>query len=763
MSAPTSFPTSFPQEFMALRAFLFLLLAVFASSGASPAHAQTVRTANAETELVSARAAAAPGETVTLVLRQKKRDGWHTYWINPGDSGEPPRLTWTLPADYQAGALLFPAPRIERLGPITTYVHDDETLYPVALKVPDDARAGADATISLKATWLICADICVPEEGEFRLSLPIRAEGRDDARGARLAEDAMAALPEPATTLGFDFKAGDRISIGFPRADAPDNSLSALIAANGLRNPQYFPYSQALIDHAGEQGVTRRDGQILLDIPLSLSFIKAEAKGEGLLVAEINEGGRWTKRAYMFGNPPDTTLLPAPVAQAWSGQAWSGQAWSGQAWSGQAWSGQAPLASGPREVGAHAGAVQVLGYVLAAFVGGLILNIMPCVFPVLSIKALSLAGGAHAGVARRQGLLFLLGVMATFMALAVALLGLRAAGSAAGWGFQLQEPALIGALAVLFFAIGLNLIGAFDIAGSLQNVGGSVVQKGGDLGAFATGALAVIAATPCTAPFMAGALGWAATAPPAASLAVFAGLGLGFAAPFTLIAFAPGLQKLLPKPGAWMDRAKQFLAFPMFAAAVWLVWVLSVQTGAMGTLALLSVLVAFAFAVWAWRQGMIWRAIAGLVLIGVLAGAWTPMTTVAAAPADADAPIKSASLDGDVWSPERVAGLRAAGTPVFVNFTAAWCVSCKFNEGAALSRLSLRKFFAERGVVYLKGDWTARDDVIARELAAHGRSGVPLYLYYAPGAEGPVILPQILTEDIVRTAVETAPQKGKTT
>jgi len=723
---------------MILRAFLFLLLAAFAV----PAHAQTVRTPNAETELLSARAAAAPGETVTLVLRQKKRAGWHTYWINPGDSGEPPRLTWTLPDGFEAGQPLFPAPRIERLGPITTYVHDDETLYPIALKIPDDARAGADARIALNATWLICADICVPEEGAFSLSLPIRAEGRDDARGMRLAEQAIAALPQSATTLGFDFKAGDGISVGFPRADAPDNPLSAAIAANGLRNAQYFPYSQALIDHAGEQKVVLRDGQILIDSPLSLSFIKEDARGDGLLVVEINEGGRWTKRAFMFGNPPETTLLPTPVAAAWAGEA--------------------PLASAPPQLVASAGALEVLGYILAAFVGGLILNIMPCVFPVLSIKALSLAGGAQAGTARRHGLLFFAGVMTTFMALAVVLLALRAAGSAAGWGFQLQEPALIGALALLFFAIGLNLIGAFEIGGSLQNVGGNVAGKGGDVGAFATGALAVVAATPCTAPFMAGALGWAATAPPAASLAVFAGLGLGFAAPFTLIAFAPGLQRLLPKPGPWMERTKQFLAFPMFAAAVWLVWVLSVQTGAMGTLALLAVFVAFAFAVWAWRQGVAWRVIAGLALIGVLAGAWSPMTTVATA-ADAGAPAKSVSVDGEAWSPERVAELRAAGTPVFVNFTAAWCVSCKFNEGAALSRPGVRKFFADRGVVYLKGDWTARDDVIARELAAHGRSGVPLYLYYPPGADAPVILPQILTEDIVRNAVEAAPQKGETT
>lgn len=722
---------------MILRAFLFLLLAAIAV----PAQAQTVRTQNAETELVSARAAAAPGEVVTLVLRQKKRAGWHTYWINPGDSGEPPRLTWTLPPGYQTGQPLFPAPRIETLGPITTYVHDDETLYPIALKIPDDAKIGADATIALEATWLICAEICVPEDGTFSLALPIRAEGRDDGRGAKLADEAIAALPQAATTLGFDFKAGNAISLSFPRVGAPSNPLSDAIAAGNLRKPEYYPYSQALIDHAGAQKITLENGVVHIEAPLSLSFVKDAADGDGLFVAEINEGGRWTRRAFMFGNPPETTLLPTAVAQAWAGEA--------------------PLASALPGVQQSAGVLDFFGYVLAAFVGGLILNIMPCVFPVLSIKALSLAGGAHAGAARRHGVLFLAGVMVTFLALGVALIALRAAGSAAGWGFQLQEPALIGALALLFFAIGLNLIGAFDIGGSLQNVGGGLAEKGGDVGAFATGALAVIAATPCTAPFMAGALGWAATAPPAAALAVFAGLGLGFAAPFTLLAFAPGLQKLLPKPGAWMDRAKQFFAFPMFAAAVWLVWVLSVQTGAMGTLALLSVFVAFAFAVWGWRQGIVWRVIAGLVLVGVLTGAWSPMTAVVSS-ASADAPSKSASAAGEAWSPERVAELRAAGTPVFVNFTAAWCVSCKFNEGAALSRPGLRKFFSERGLVYLKADWTARDDVIARELAAHGRTGVPLYLYYAPGALAPVILPQILTEDIVRNAVETAPEKGET-
>jgi DsbC/DsbD-like thiol-disulfide interchange protein/cytochrome c biogenesis protein CcdA len=716
---------------MGLRTFLVApLVSLAVLLGAGVANAQPVRTENVETELVSARASAAPGETVTLVLRQKIRAGWHTYWTNSGDSGEPTRLTWTLPPGFTAGPLLHPAPRVERLGPITTYVHEGEVLYPLAITVPDDAKVGANADLSVKATWLVCDEICIPEAGVLKLSLPVRAEGRDDRRGAQLADEAVAALPEGATQLGYDFAAGDTVRISFPRAGVEANAIAAAVDGKRLRNPVYFPYAQALIDHAAPQTVKIGDGAVRFEIPLSLSFNSADAKGDGLLVAEIEEGGRWTKRSFMFGPPPGEGPLPVAVAARWAGVA--------------------PLNSAPPEVKRAAAVLDFIGYILAAFLGGLILNLMPCVFPVLSIKALSLAGGAHAGVARRHGLLFLAGVMATFMALAVALIALKSAGMAVGWGFQLQEPALIGALALLFFALGLNLIGAFEIGGGVQNIGGGLAEKGGDVGAFATGMLAVIAATPCTAPFMAGALGWAATQPPAASLAVFAGLGLGFAAPFTALSFAPGLQKLMPKPGAWMDRAKQFLAFPMFAAAVWLVWVLSVQTGATGTLALLSVFVALAFVIWAWRQGTIWRVVALCVLLAVAVVAWRPMTNVVSSIAPAKAE------NAEPWSPERLAELRAGGAPVFVNFTAAWCVSCKANEIVALSQPGVQKAFAAGGVAYLKADWTARDAVIAAELAAHGRSGVPLYLYYAPGAAEPVVLPQLLTERTVLNAIGAA-------
>lgn len=706
-----------------MRSILKALLAVLALAAlATPGAADVVRTQNVESELVSSRRAIAPGETFTLVLRQKVRPGWHTYWINPGDSGEPTRTTWTLPTGFKAGELLHPAPRVERLGPIVTYVHEGEVLYPLAISAPADARPGADAKIALSATWLVCDEICIPEKGAFNLSVPVRAEGADDPQGASLASRAIDALPQ-ALNVPMDFAAtAERVDVAFPDKTSA-NPVSDAVASGALRNAIYFPYNQSLIDHAAPQKVSLGGGQVRFELTPSLSYQQGQAEGFGLLSVEMRENGRWTRRAFMFGNPVKEGPLPTLVAARWSGEA--------------------PAASAPTQVTGGGAVGGILAAMALAFLGGLILNVMPCVFPVLSIKALSFAGGVQAGTARRHGVLFFAGVMATFLALAALLIALKSAGVAAGWGFQLQEPAVIAALALLFFVIGLNLIGAFEFGGGLQNLGGSLAGRAGDAGAFFTGALAVIAATPCTAPFMAGALGWAATQPAAASLGVFAALGAGFAAPFTALAFAPALHTRLPRPGPWMERVKQALAFPMFGAAAWLVWVLSVQTGSMGTAAILAIFVAAAFAIWTLRQGVGWRVAGAVALLLVVGAAWRPMT----------APAAEQTAGADVWSPARVAELTAAGTPVFVNFTAAWCVSCKVNEAVALSRPSVREAFATNGVVYLKADWTAQDPVIAETLAGYGRTGVPLYLFYPAGGGPPRVLPQLLTESVVIDAL----------
>ncbi|MET0294094.1 MAG: thioredoxin family protein, partial [Phenylobacterium sp.] len=416
--------------------------------------------------------------------------------------------------------------------------------------------------------------------------------------------------------------------------------------------------------------------------------------------------------------------------------------------------------------GAAAPAGPGLGLPLAlgfALLGGLILNLMPCVFPILAMKAASLAGhGSQVAEARRHALAFLAGVMATFLALAGLLIGLQAAGAAVGWGFQLQSPPVVAGLALLMLAVALNLSGVFEVGAALQGAGTGLASRRGLAGAFFTGALAVVVAAPCTAPFMAPALGWALTQPPAAALAVFAALGLGFAAPFVLAAFAPGLLRRLPRPGPWMAGLRMLLSFPMYGAAAWLAWVLTVQAGDAALARLLAAAVVLALA--AWLLGVVQHrraqgrgAASAAVFAAVAAAAaaaiivW-PAYQIAEGPGEA----AGASIPHEAYTPERLAAARAAGKPVFVNFTAAWCITCQVNERVALSSAKVAAAFARTGAVYLKGDWTNKDAVIAAELARHGRAGVPLYLVYGKSSQDGVILPQLLDERTVVQALEKA-------
>ncbi|MFJ5368653.1 protein-disulfide reductase DsbD family protein, partial [Bosea sp. CER48] len=372
---------------------------------------------------------------------------------------------------------------------------------------------------------------------------------------------------------------------------------------------------------------------------------------------------------------------------------------------------------------------------------------------------------AHAdrGSVRQQGLLFLAGVLITFTALATGVIALGALGSSVGWGFQLQSPPLVIALAVIMVLIGLNLLGAFEIGSSITGVGDGLASRGGRLGAFMTGVLAVVVATPCTAPFMGAAIGYAVTQPPAVGLSVFLALALGFALPVVALSFAPGLLRLLPKPGRWMLVLKQAFAFPMFATAIWLIWVASVQSGPQGVLAALVAVLAAGFVVWlvGVTRGSPPRRVFGsaLAALVLLAAGW--FTLQNAVPGTAT---EARSGDVEAWSPERVAALQAQGKPVFVNFTAAWCITCIANEKVALSRQEVREVFAKLGVAYLKADWTNRDQRIAKALAEQGRAGVPLYLFYPGGKDAqPEILPQLLTADaVIEAARRAAGQEAKT-
>ncbi len=692
--------------------FLATVLAVLAL-GAGTVRAEPVRTPHVEAELHAARAAIAPGETFTIALRQTIIPNWHTYWRNPGDSGEPTQvLAWSLPPGFVAGPIQWPAPQaIPAYDIIVNYGYSDEVLLPITITAPTSLRAGETAVLSGDFYWLACEQECVPEQGTLSLALPVAPVGRNDPRWAGRIAEALAGLPKRAP-----FEA--RITAGEP-------GLLTIGAGEpgDIRGAHFFPYDQDAIDHARPQSPKAGSGGLAFSLTAGVAQNLGQGPLAGVVAYEVREGANWRAQAYEIEAAPGEPIAAADV-RAVAGQL------------------GAPPPAGA-ETGPAPGAFNIPLAFVFAFLGGVILNVMPCVLPVLSIKALSLAGGAHSGAARRHGLLYMGGVVVAFLGLAGLLIALRSAGAAVGWGFQLQEPWLMAGLALLFFGIGLNLMGLFTIGGSAQGLGAGLADKGGDAGAFFTGALAVIAATPCTAPFMAGATGFALTQSAGTTLTIFLGLALGFAAPITGLAFAPALQRAIPKPGPWMDRFKQFLAFPMFGAAAWLAWVVTVQAGAAGALSLMSLAVALSFVVFVGRWSRAWLAAGLAVLVATGAMTWRPLL---------GAPTESAIAFED-WSPDRVDALRAQNTPVFVNFTAAWCVSCKVNERLALDSPRIARAFAEAGVVSLRADWTTRNAEIAAALDAFDRAGVPLYLYYRPGAEAPLVLPQFLTERIMMEAI----------
>jgi thiol:disulfide interchange protein DsbD len=679
-----------------VRILIVLVAAVFAAF-APPADAQLLGPRRVETSLHASRAAIAPGETFTIVLRQRIAEHWHTYWRNPGAAGEPAELTWTLPPGFEAGPIQWPAPRPIISADLVNYGYSDEVMLPVEMRASANARPGQTAHFSADVYLVVCSeDTCVPEESEVSLDLPIAAQGRDDPEwGARIAET-IANLP----------RRDEAITAHITRGPAPVLS----VALPGARDPYFFSFNRDLVDYGQDQSASSGAGGFSITLPPGVDPL-GQAPLEGLLTFTDSAGAR---RAV------DIAAQPGPVL---------------------------PDTAGVQHAsGASLDAASLFAAIVLAFLGGLFLNIMPCVLPVLSVKALALAGGVHARQERRHGLFYFAGVLATFVALALVLIALRGAGQAVGWGFQLQIPWVTAALALLFFTIGLNLVGVFEVGGSAQNAGAGLSARGGDVGAFFTGALAVIAATPCTAPFMASAIGVAITQSGAMTLLIFAALGLGFALPLTALHFAPGLQRLIPKPGPWMERAKNVLAFPMFAAAVWLAWVLTEQTGAGGALALLSLAAALAFMLFVGRWGRAWLIAGALALAVTTAFAWRPLLGVQS----------EAVLASEPWTPARVEALRGEGRGVFVNFTAAWCVTCKVNEVRAFTPRVAQAFQA-RNIAYLEGDWTNRDETIAAALAEHGRAGVPLYLYYPPDGE-PRVLPQLLSEALILDTIAGDPR-----
>jgi thiol:disulfide interchange protein/DsbC/DsbD-like thiol-disulfide interchange protein len=677
----------------------------------APALAEALETApvaspQATVTVVSGVEAVAAGEPFRIALRQRLAPGWHTYWSNPGDAGAPPEMTLALPEGAAATPIAFPTPKRIPYGPLVNFGYEGEVLFPATVTPPATLRPGDRFVVEAKASWLVCEKICIPEEGVFRLDLPVEARPRPAPAAAALLREAEAALPRPspfAVTVGFE---GGRGAIAI-RGEG--------LAPGAVREAFFFPAAWGVLDHAAPQPLSVRAGELVLGLARGAAPLPERVAG---LVAITDAAG--LRSAYAVSAAPGAVPVPPATAAL--------------------------------------PAVGLGAAMLLALAGGLLLNLMPCVFPILAMKAMGIArlSGAARAEVRAHAAAYTAGVVLSFLALGGVLVALKAAGVAAGWGFQFTAPGFVAAFAWLMLAVGLNLSGVYAVGGPV-GLGQEAAARGGTAGAFFTGALAVLVATPCTAPFMATAIGAAVAMPAAATLAVFGALGLGMAAPYALLGAAPGLARALPRPGAWMERLRQGLAFPMYGAAVWLVWVLAQQGGADAVLWVLSGGVVLGFGLWALgqaqRAGSFRRVGQGVALAAVAAVA-AILPRLEAAPAAPGSVASVSSLrNAEPWSPARVAALRAEGRPVFVNMTAAWCISCKVNERIALDTEAVRRAFAARNVAVLVGDWTRGDAAITALLREHQRDGVPLYLFYPEDGGAPAVLPQILTEAIVLEAI----------
>ena len=684
-----------------MRALILTILAWLMASPVMASQSIPVDTGKVTASLVSSHDSVAPGQNFYIALRTELDDKWHTYWRNPGDSGEPVQIEWQLSDGVTAGDINWPIPYAIPTGPIINYGFEGTPLFPVKFTLSEEAAPGSVITVSANFYYLVCKDVCIPEDGS--VSLPIAVgEPAEDTRWKTEIDTALAAVPKRGDIKSGIAKSGDMLELTF--TNLPEGDVS---------QAYFFPYEQGILGHSEAQIVTRgKDGLRLTTAPDYLWDNGTPETAEGILTYVVDGKTVGTELSLAIGQSLDIGAAAAPKAAI--------------------------------------GGVTLSTAIIGALIGGLILNLMPCVFPVISIKALSIAKSAHGERAKikREAWLYTAGVIATFLLLTVILLALKAGGNEIGWGFQLQSPKVVAVLAVLLFVIGLNLLGAFEFGSGLQNTGSELTQKSGAAGSFFTGALAVIVATPCTAPMMAGAVGYALAAPSIVTLAVFMALAIGFALPLLLIAYLPGLLSKLPKPGPWMVRFKEILAFPMFAAAIWLVWVLSLQAGEEGVLFVLSAMLAVALAIWLLKG----KSALGKVLgaVAVIAAIALPLSLTSAAVTPSANAVK---LNAESWSPARVAELQAEGRPIFVDFTAAWCVTCKVNEKVVLNKTKTQKLFAETNTAFLIADWTNKDDVIAAELAKYGRAGVPLYLVYNNKSVNPVILPQVLSHDVIRDAV----------
>ncbi len=638
----------------------------------------------------------------------KMEPGWHVYWQNAGDAGEPPGIDWTLPKGVTAGQLQFPAPQRLPVGPLMDYGYEGDVLFPFRLHVAPNAKTGS-AVLDAKVNWLVCSSVCIPGKAELQIT-------RDVMRGEGLAaavppifQQFLSKLPKPLPT-------GDTAIF----QATPTGFLLSVKTGQRETAAKFFPADQTVIDNPAPQKLTPAAKGLFLELKKDSNISGNPTHLNGVL--ELSGG-----RTYQIAATPGT--VAAPVAAAGT-------------------SGSSGLSL-----------LRIAGL---AFLGGLLLNLMPCVFPVLFLKGLALvqSGAEERHRLRAHGFVYTAGIVVSFWVLVAALLGLRAAGASIGWGFQLQSPVFLLLIAGLLFFLGLSLAGQFEIGLTLTSAGGSLAAKQGYTGSFFTGVLAVVVATPCAAPFMGAAIGYALSHSAAVTFAVFTALALGLAAPYVALTLQPAWTRWLPRPGAWMEVLKQVVSIPIFITVIWLAWVLAQGYGANLLAAMLGIFLLLAIAGWflgRWPAKR-WATVAALI---VVAGA---IALGVAAPRElAAGPMRSAAVAQDQWepwTPDAVSKYQAEGRPVFVDFTASWCLSCQVNERVALDRPEVQQAFANANVALLRADWTRRDPEITKALAALGRDAVPAYVLYTPGDSTPHLLPEVLTPGIVVNAINNLPRSA---
>ncbi len=670
-----------------------------------------------EARLISEVQTVQAGQSFYVAIQQIITPNWHTYWKNPGDSGLATTIEWQLPDNTEVSDIYWPTPQPYQVGSLTNYGYSDEVLLLTKITPPETLSAGSVLDIQAKVNWLACEEICIPESATLSLSLPVTDQPIFKSRHAKKFDETRKKLPKENTAEAEIDLTNDQMTLVI-------RPVSTLIDQETIQNAYFFNDDGITVAHEGKQDFNIDNDELRITLKNGDVTLKHEQYLTGDL-ALTTQKGRQSFKIKAQGQAPKTITS-------------SNQAKSGF--------------------------IQIATAAFFAFLGGLALNLMPCVFPVLSMKALSLVKHAHSEDkkhVRMGGIFYLIGVLTTFTALAIFIITLRAAGEKVGWGAQLQSPTFVLVTAYVLFIIGYALTGAVSFGNSFMGIGSKWTQRHGLAGSFFTGVLAVVVATPCTAPLMGAAIFFAFTQPWYISLLVIQMLGLGLALPYVILTFSPRLLSLFPKPGIWMESFKQFLAFPMFGATIWLVWVLSQQAGSTGVLLSLSGIGFIAFGLWIYgtlshdRHKGAWHIFKIVIaLIFILIALSFTQTIRMAEPYESQI-THSDQKNWDVFSPENLAQARAENKPVFVNMTAAWCITCLANERIALSSDNVKNLFKEKDITYLKGDWTNHDPVITSYIKSFGRSGVPLYVYYPPAGEG-VVLPQLLTPDLLISKIKKA-------